>query len=503
LHSAGKVVAQDIVNRSRELAEDPTLAVPECVGKCGWFCPFCKERKAVERIHHLRENEKALQRYTRRGPRIARAYAACCLIAKAGKVPYVAELKLGRGLMVPYASRGNAIPWELAGLQHYDNREIRLLSVRYAVTKRGRHVYSTPSGLVNTGKEPAPPTDFVTGELKDIGFQAKGNGRWVCEHGGVNAGDALTLEWVSANVTTERCHECAGDENTLMKLLRHLAVPNARQDFTPRVHLTPLEGEDAPDVEATDDDAVNAYRAGQLGDAAFIEQGHKARRAKLRERGGRAFVLGDHWFGEDANAFIDALSPTDAERRALTGAFKDVDRPVVIPKASATRALHDVWQDHGKAALHAAASGDTATADAAYDPDASMEDIGDALKRAAAVGATAAVDAKLPKFKRLPEPAAIADAITRAYRAHGADEAKRVAHQKVKETKERGVTLAFLRALGEKSGHAWKFTQVDEGMASVLEEDARALLDCAPDAYAEHLDTLARKAGSPDGVEAA
>lgn len=500
LHSAGRTVEQDLLARANALAEDPSLATPACEGSCVFFCPIRQARGRIARIHAARDSEKKLLSFASRGNRLARAYAATLALTHVEKLPYVAELRLPTG-PVPYVTRGKAAPFELVGLQHLDDRELRLLSVARFVKARKLHVYSAERGLVCTAKRASPPKDFVEEQLTDLGLAPRGD-RWTCEHGGTAAGDALVLDWRAASVTAEICAECALDENSLLKMARHIASPKPRGEFVVRVQLAALKGDGAPaetgDVPA---EAAAEYAAGKLHDAGLLARARLARTHALRAKG-VAFVAGDRWFGTDARAFIDALQPTDAERAALEGVLPGIARAVIVEKATATRALAEIWAEKGLDALAAAASGDRAAAEALYRAEMTTDEIGDAVKRAAQRGATARVDAALPKFKTLPPAAAAADAISRAHRAKGRDEAVRIALKRADGAKERGVALAFLRALGGASGQDWKFSRVDQELADVLADDAKSLLDCPPREYAARLDALARKAGGA-GIESA
>lgn len=502
LHSAGKVVEGDILARVRELADDPALATPACVGRCVLFCPFKAARQRNLRVHAARDDPQRLLSFARRGNRLSRAYAAAVLVSREDKLPYIAELRLPFGSL-PYVIRGKALPLELAGLQHHDDPRARLLAARNAVKSRGLHVYSVGDRMVCTGKRPMPPREFVEQELDALDLAERTPGRFTCEHGGAEAGDALVLRWEPASVTVEVCAECADESNTLHAILEHMATPNPRTEFIVEAPLAPLKGAGAPPPPAAPETGVRDYLQGAIGDAALIERARAARVAALRAGTGAAFVAGDRWFGSDAAAFIDALEPSDVERAALAAALAGLDRPVVVERASPVRALAEVWRDRGREALRAAAGGDAATADALYHPDATPEDVGDALKRAAARGAKARVQAVLPSFRRLPAPAALADAIARAHRADGADAARRLAQQKASGGRDRGVALAFLRALGSSEGQDWRFSRVDQELADALDPDARALLECPPGEYSDVLARLARAAGATDPVERA
>lgn len=490
LHSTGKVREADLLEHARALAEDPSLAIPICEGGCVLFSPVAAARRAIPKIHAARDDEAKLNAYARRGNDLARAYAATLLVAKSGKIPYVAELKIS-GASVPYVIRGKTKPFFLAGLQNHHDRALRLLALAPWVRKRGIHAWSADRGLVCTGRDPKPPADFVQEELDELGLQQRAPGRYDCGHADA---DALRLVWHTAGVTLERCEACAGDESTLARLFRHMAGPRIASGFRVEAGLQPLEGA-APDVTfALPPDAVQAYLTLAKGDAAMLEAARAARTQALRALGRRLYVAGTHSHGEDRAAFLADLNPTPAEGRALEAALDAEPGALILDKPTAARALAELWPRHGRAMLCAAAGHD-ATAESLYRERVTPEEAAELVRRAAREGTARAGLQGLPAYARLPPAAETADAIARAHRAGGAEAAVRVALERVSQGKAKGVALAFLQELNAAKGQDWRFTHVDTDVAATVASAAKALLSATPESYHEALAETSRRAG--------
>ncbi|MHB8606448.1 MAG: hypothetical protein ACYDCK_14480 [Thermoplasmatota archaeon] len=507
LHSTGKVQEADLLARAHDLYDDVELAIVKHEGPCVLFCPFKAGERAVRKVHAKRADEKALARASKGGNLFARAYAATLLIGRAEKLPVVASLRLPGNIVVSYGQRGKAKPLHLAGLQHFDDRALRLLLVADAVRKRDLHVWSTDDGLVCTGKRSAPPGAFLREEMDIIDATEDSAGAWSCAHKSA-PGDRLVLTWPAADARLTLCSACAADENTLRKLLLHFATRDPTNALVPSVRLAPFErlagaGEPLDPHFAPDDADMKAYRDGAISDREFLARARGAALAALRRMTERRYVAESRDFGDDATAFVDALKPTPAERRALLAALATADGPVVVERASVARTLAEIWKRAGRDALLAAAKENAAVADALYREDAAPETLPALIARAASEGEHAAVSAALPRYARLPPAASVADAIARAFRALGRDEAARVALTKTQEGRERGVALAFLRALGRADGNDWRFGPIDREVADALAADARRLLECDADAYHDALVELARRAGATEEIRRA
>lgn len=488
LHSAGRVVEADLLERARELSQDPSLATPVCEGGCVLFSPVKAAQRAIPRIHAAREDEAALQKLASKGNDLARAYAATLLLARSQKVPFVADIKFA-GETIPYVIRGKAKPFFLAGLQHYDDRALRLLSVAPWSKKRRIHFFSADRGIVCTGKRFAPPSDWLAEEAEALGLAETG-AVYACGH----EGDAVVLHW-PGGVRFERCLACAGDESTLGRVVKHMLAPGMRGALRAEPRLVPLvarAGAALTVAAAVPEETLATYLRGGMSDALLLEAARAARVGALKASGAH-LVAGDESFGDDVDAFVASLHASPAEERALRAALAAHKGPVVLDRATSARALAELWPTYGRMMLEAVS--DAETASRFHKEIVTPDEAVDVVRRAAREGAGRAVSAALPTYASLPPAAAAADAIARTFRAQGRDAALRMAQERAGNPKAKGVALAALTALGGGKGMDWKFTQEDREIAAAIAPHVRELLHGAPGDYDAALRAATRGAG--------
>lgn len=489
VHSAGKTTEAELLAAARALHADPSLAMPACEGGCVLFSPVAAARRGILKAHAARDDEAKLQRLASGGNDLARAYAATILLVHQEKIPYVAELRLG-GENVPYVLRGKAKPLYLAGLQHHDDRALRLLSVATWAKSRRMHFFSANRGIVCTGRSNAPPRDFVEEEAADLELSETSPGKFACGH----EGDAVVVEWQAAGVELKRCAACAAEGSMLRDLLRHMAGPERRAGFRVRVDLAPIAGV-AVDVASPLDVATSdRYLAGAMDDAAVLEAGRAARLSELRRLGRRLYVAGTTSYGDDARAFADALNASEAERRAIDAALAAEEGAVIVDRPTSARVLAELWPKHGRTML-AAAAGHAATAEALHKESVTPEEAADLVRRAAREGSARSVSEGLPAYASLPVAAAAADAIARAYRASGKDAAVRVALERASQGRAKGVALAALLELDAAKGQEWRFAGADHDVAAGARSAMQGILKGPAERYHEALLEASRRAG--------
>lgn len=492
IHSAGKATEQELLENARALYEDPTLAAPICEGGCVWFSPVKAARRAILRIHAARDDEKALSRYANGGNELARAYAATLLLAKADKIPIVADLRLP-GENVPYVMRGKAKPFQLAGIQHHDDRALRLLAVAPWARKRGLHFYSADRGIVCTGSKPRPPADFLAEEAELMGLTLE-QGVHTCGH---RDGDRVVLRWLGSDVVFERCESCAGDGSLLADVRRHVAVPRVEHQFSFDAKLRPLQGASV-DIEAPLAPEVRAaYLGGKLTDRKLLEAAREGRVGALRA-GGTTYVAGETTY-PDADSFVRALAPSPELEQALRAALAAHARSVVIDRPTLARAVAELWPEHGRRMLEAVSDAETAARFYKEKPQA--DEAVELVRRAAREGSGRAALAALPGYGALPPAAAAADAIARAFRGQGREAAVRVAQERANHPKAKGVSLAMLTALQARSGQEWRFSASDKDVAEALAPHVEALLRGPAESYHDALVAASRGSGETAEVQ--
>lgn len=473
---------------ARFLAENPGDAVPVCEANCVFLCPFKKARREIAGIHANHEDLAKLTKASKKGGTMARAYAGTVRLAAEGKLPYLANFRVA-GATIPYALRGGAKPIALVGYQHHRRPHLRLLASAEAVRNRGLHVYAVGDGSVCTAKAPRAPAAFVEEAMDRIGLTRTGsNAPWTCGH--PVAFPAIAIEWKSASTTLRICETCVGEGNTISRILEHAAGPKLRADFAARVELPPLP--DLPEG-ATHDDATAraAYAKGALTDAAFIAQAKAGEKEALAAHEGRILIAAGITY-PDPTAFVAALDATDRERIALEAALEEWDKPLILDRASAARALAEIWEERGEAAVRAVA-GDADIASRLFDPMTSPSAIGGVLAKAEREGKRIKVEAALPSFDDLPGPVALVDRASRLMRHGERDGVIRLAES---EKREKATGLAILMALDASAQKEWQYSNLDLGMATDLKPHVKRTLTCKPEEYEEALHAFATAAGS-------
>ena len=99
-----KRLESDILEKSRNLWEDPSLIRPKCAGKC-FMCPFDRTFSAISKIGKAKEDADALMKLASKGSDdIFKAYCGTISLYVSGSVPYLATAKLA-GEEVSFAQR--------------------------------------------------------------------------------------------------------------------------------------------------------------------------------------------------------------------------------------------------------------------------------------------------------------------------------------------------------------------------------------------------------------
>ena len=505
----------ELVHRAERLAKDPKLALPKVIPPCA-KSPFDKVLRRMERISRFSGNEERLKKMASSGDQIARAYAGTLMLKAAGKAPYLGTIKLPQG-EVFYAMRGNAKKEKLAGMQWFDHPVYRLLLyLDLAVKRPFFHFYSTRSTLYCSCKEPRPPREYVDFAL----LQLKGNlsevakDVWACPHVDIEALRAgepvddtyLRVEWRSAGVIVGICRKCArsGKNSVLASLTMHMAVPKIEDDFSMSV-LHRLAG--AADCSIwdrlsrlpLDDDHLDKYVGGALDDVGLIEKHLATVDEELREHHGPHFILEDRCFCDDAKAFVEALKPSEEERVALEAVLPNLDRPLILDRATSAKVLVELWADHGEEALRAVVGGDEELMERYIDHPDVQSSPSTVLRRALIDHRHRTIIDKLPEYGRLPAIAKFADAVARAYKTEGAEGAlKKLEKERGNDTRIKSVAYAFLLSLGKEAAKKWQYDRTEMDFAAFLKDKAKDLLEAKSDGYHEALQAILSATGSTE-----
>jgi len=397
----------------------------------------------------------------------------------------------------------NAAPREahIAVQQGDDPR--RLLIGYLGWARKGLHFFADADRLVCTGRSPSPPASFLQHQVEELPYRLTArSGGFACAHLAAGAHrPALEVAWSDAATTVAVCQACARDDRHLLGAFSGgLAIPDPEGSFTVRVTLGVAcdRGSSCPHAQLPElpRAARKGYTFGRLSDAAVVREFVTVARDRLERSGTPLFVAAGTCYGEDAAAFIAALTPTPEERQALTEILPEVRGYFEIDEATASRALEKLWPTHAEQIVRSIVPDPQKAERLVREAKANPGRVSDLLRRAGAKNREQAVLDALPRYRDLVPEAAIADAIARVYRTQGAGEAaKQLLHRLPREGKERGVGFGLLLALGHADAHRWQFTDTEQQFGSSLAPAAEALLAAAPGDYDAAFQGLLGRAG--------
>jgi hypothetical protein len=500
---APKVMEKDLMEKARMLRDDPTLMLPDCSIDCG-ACPFKRTRKRLERIAQFKDDPARLARFARSGDKLARAYAATIGLLHEETTPYLATATFSGGT-IAYAQRGKTYKEMLIGVQNFDSPKWRVMSVVHLVS-RGLHFYSWKNGFVCTGRTASPPDDYVKHAAESVGASKLVGNVYYCPHD-PESENHIEFDWITTDKNIVLCDLCATKaKNTLKKLGEGMAVPKVLNEFDISI-VRPLKvvsgkgGCDGLMARKIDEDLLEQYSEGKLGDKELIDKHVGQVREELVGRSLRAYVRGDRCFGEDVEAFVKDIAQDEVEVKALTGLLEDVNHPVVVDSNISVNDLLKVyWSGHGNDALMALVSEDLADK---YSKEAESADSPlKVIRKAVREEENKEVIAQIPKYSCLSQHGEFVDEVTRAYKTGGQTAALAFLDgMKSNDHRTRSITYAFYLALGVTT-KAWKFTDEEKEYGEHLQHMAKDLLESSDaDRHHELFATFLRDAGCTEEVK--
>lgn len=464
LKTATKKEERRILQVAEEIRKDPASLLPRCDAACARI--LRREERAMVRIAARADNERALERASKRGPPLARAYAATLLLGHQGKATHLGVLRVGRK-QVSYAKRGTASPDKLVAIQHHDDPWVRIIGYLDIVKRYGVHVYSSPSGFSCSMSADAPDW-YVSDVLERSSLKGKSS----CPHSD-GPGPLLRIEWRSAGCSLALCRRCDPDGNLFHQVARGMGAREPERDLEVSISFT-VEG-DCLDVPATPAGDIKAYVSGEISNGQFIDRYY----AHLQEaaRSQRAIVIDGRCMSR--SEAISKLATAEHERLALSTVFERVGH--LGTGVTAAQVVQDNWQSLGGAMMERVAPGADIGARLADDR-LPMQVLAEAAaererrKRAEAI----------PRIAGLPPVGAVANELALAYRVRGGDAARQAMTAMLKEKslpmKTRALLLAVQRSLGLRVD-AWMFGADAGEYADYLEPMARELLTGPEESY--------------------
>ena len=502
---ASKVREKDLMEKARALMDDFELILPECAAECG-SCPFKKTRARLEKISKYKDDPAKLEKFAKRGDRLARAYAATIGLVHEEKAPYLASAKYPGGTVM-FALRGRTSKEKLIGAQNFDFPTWWVLGVLDIFKKKGLHFYSYGDDFVCTGKQPKPPKEYISQAAEAVGATREDGSTYSCPHASPGA-ERLEIAFVNTDAKVLVCPQCgAKNKNTLNKLAEGMAVPSILNEVDISVER-PLEivsgDKGLKDLRSSpvDSSLLERYASGQIGDRELIDSHFGEVHERLEERKERLYVRGDRSYGGDRDAFVAAMTSDDLEAKALGAMLADIDHAIVAdPKDTVNSLMSKHWSAHGLAAMKGVVPADVAEEHYSEDAETTQSPL-KAIRQAVKKAAHAEVTSRMPSYVGLSQHSGLVDEVVRAYKTKGSAGANAVLDADTSnDHRSRSIAHAFYLSLGI-STKSWKYTAEEQEFGRHLSGSAKALLDSQDaDAHHEAFVAFMREAGTTEDIK--
>jgi len=491
-----KGLEKDLLDKSRRLAQDPSILLPKCDQACR-RCPFDKLLKKMEKVQRYGDDADTLINLASHGDQLVRAYAATISLAASGKIPFLTMKELPVGT-VSFAVRGKVDQEKLIGVQHFDDPDLRLLAFWDIAREDDVHIYSEEAGL-KCADAPRAPKAFVKEALVNAPYELSVDGS--CGH--PNAPLSLALDWKSASTRLSICSECASDVNLLHSLTSRIAARDPTDDFSVEVLYSPrcVAHSECPTKSSFSMSAElrSAYRKGSIDDVTAINRFLVERKEALRRTSGELYILGNDCYGRDKEAFIKALKGSEGEIAAIAGLVRS--RPMVILSSSdqTAKVVADLWTEAKEALLNQVASPEIwkgLQSGQGNMPPGQMVQEAYRLQRCKGI-----LD-KLPQYSSRGAIGTLADDLARAYKSSSkSGMLQAIDKNKPKEHRGKAVVYGFLVAVGESESRAWQFTTEEKDFGKYLADFVKVMLDATGDDYHEALKNVLTASGSGESLQ--
>jgi hypothetical protein len=509
-HKGSVIRDQDLKSRAKALRESVDGLLPRLSADCP---PerFDRLRAELEEVRSARDDADRLERLTRRGEPLARAYAGLLKYYLDPETPVILSFPLPGGA-ASYANLARTDREAEVAVQQSDEPD-RLVIGYVDWSRRGFHFFATRRVLHCTGRSERPPEEFLTEKVAELPYRltaTTARRRYQCAH--LEAGEPrpfLEVGWPGAEAVFRVCRRCAKpDRHLLAGLSDGAVVPDPSASFPVAAALNVRCGEGDACVHARlpplPRGLLRGYEGGKLGDSELLDAYLAELKPRIERPGRVTFVAGGVCYGGRRDAFLAALGPTPTEARALEAVLRDWSDYFEVDEPAASRALEKLWSQHAEEIMVAIVRDPTEAHRLVEEARGAPGRIAEILKRVQRRSDEQELLDALPRYARLTPEAAWADRIARTYRTQREAAAERTILQTLpREGKERGIAFGFLAALGRGGAHSWQFTPTEQEFGQTLAARARDLLTAPADGYHAALDRLLSAAGVVDWGEPA
>lgn len=488
---ASKRLEDDILGRSKEIADNPSLLRPMCAGNCK-KCVFDKVFKDIDKVTEHKNDESACLKYASKGffEDMAKAYAGTISLNAAGKIPLLATANLG-GEKVPYAVRGNVNPALLIGCQHYDDPKIRLLYYNPIIKKYRLHLYSFEDGLV-CSDEPNMPEDYLYDTWWETPYKFH-NDEIDCGHKGAVS---LNIRVKSLDTAVHICEDCAKEVPTLAYLVSRICANDVLDDFEVTVEHKYHSENETGTVKIEGDD-LNQYLAGKLNDRTLVDKVKRERLGMLSQSNQMTLIVGEKNYGSDVSTFIKDLEGPKDEKDCLQRMLERIPMAVVLRNGRTNEAISLLWDDHWRDIIGAYTSDDFAKT-YSEKPRASPSSV---LEEAHRAYISKDVVSSLPVFNKPGYMTKLADTLAKAAKVGGFPMLHETAlNSTVKDAKARSLVAAFVFLYDENATLHFTLSEEDMDFIEFLKPFVKKVIDADGKTYRDDMNTLLMASSSGESV---
>ena len=385
IKQASKEIQRRLESNLEALLDDPECFVPEITGELGKVSFFgSKDRmamtlKEIEILAAKRHDQRWLKKrmVKKGGDEVCRALAGSLLAAGEEDLSTVSVFKHPLYGTSSYLRRGNGKQSHLAGIQNFNHPRLRLL-VWDGHAKAGQHFFSWDGGFVCSCSKAEAPPEWIDWVLDKSSVDLSGEDvRWTV---------GLTEDMVRGEEFSENGWVLLTFQDGTKVGISPTSLAKTEEPFAQSLAITMMppnklgevceaewmwrprgwpEGEDLPSegLERLGE-VLDTWLRMSLDDAKLSE----ACRASVLNSIEEGHVVGSSWFHEeDREGFLNHLTGTDDEKRAIStildsldkgihirsdGVVLNLDSNVVRMEEGACHPnLVSLWPTHGKTVL--------------------------------------------------------------------------------------------------------------------------------------------------------
>ena len=385
IKKASKEIQRRLESNLETLLDDPVCFVPEITGELGKVSFFgSKDRmamtlKEIEILAAKRHDQRWLKKrmVKKGGDEVCRALAGSLLAAGEEDLSTVSVFKHPLYGTSSYLRRGNGKQSHLAGIQNFNHPRLRLL-VWDGHAKAGQHFFSWDGGFVCSCSKAEAPPEWIDWVLDKSSVDLSGEDvRWTV---------GLTEEMVRGEEFSENGWVLLTFQDGTKVGISPTSLAKTEEPFAQSLAITMMppnklgevceaewmwrprgwpEGEGLPSegLERLSE-VLDTWLRMSLDDAKLSE----ACRASVLNSIEEGHVVGSSWFHEeDREGFLNHLTGTDDEKRAISTILDSLDKGIHIRSDGVVLSLDSnvvrmeegachpnlvsLWPTHGKTVL--------------------------------------------------------------------------------------------------------------------------------------------------------